>query len=142
MQANEEEIKEESKVSDNQSVNSAWSEVTNITGVNSFTVGVTSDVASRASSRMGAKYCGNIKTNEKVNEDKEEIDLKKCIIIDNGSTINLFGNPDLVNNIRKSESKLTMSTNAGSKTNNVKAEVPGIGDVWFDKEAIANIFSF
>ena len=34
-----------------------------------------------------------------------------------------------------------MSTNAGSKRNDAKAEVPGIGDVWFDKEAIANILS-
>ena len=83
MQAKEEDLKAERKSSDDQSVDSAWSEVSNITGVNGFTVEVMSDVTSQASSSMGTKYCGNVKTNVKTNEDKEEIDLKKCIIIDN-----------------------------------------------------------
>ena len=34
-----------------------------------------------------------------------------------------------------------MATNAGCKHNNLKENVPGYGEVWFDKRAIANIFS-
>ena len=103
LQANEEETKEESNVSDNQSVNSAWSEVThNVTGVNGFIIGVTKDATSCNTFQKETNYCGVTITadgishfsNERKVDDKEEIDLKKCIIIDNGSTINLFGNPD------------------------------------------------
>ena len=35
-----------------------------------------------------------------------------------------------------------MATNAGCKENYLKGNVPGYGEVWYDKGAIANIFSF
>ena len=69
------------------------------------------------------------------------IDLKECIILDNGSTIDLFGNKKLVSDIRKSNHTLKMATNAGCKENKLKGNVPGYGEVWYDKRAIANVFS-
>ena len=69
-------------------------------------------------------------------------DMKDCIILDNGSTLSLFANPELVKNMRQTDDKLLLATNAGMKENNKKAHVPEFGDVWFDQDAIANIFGF
>jgi hypothetical protein len=69
-------------------------------------------------------------------------DMKDYIILDNGSSLSLFANEKLVENIRKSDTKLLLATNAGVKENDMKASVPEFGDVWFDKDAIANIFGF
>ena len=65
---------------------------------------------------------------------------KNSIILDNGSTLSLFANPDMVENIRKSNTTLELATNAGISTSNQIADVPGYGTVWFDEKAIANIF--
>ena len=68
-------------------------------------------------------------------------DLKQgSIILDNGSTLSIFGSPDMVTDIRESNVTLELSTNAGTREINKIANVPGFGTVWFDDEAIANIF--
>jgi hypothetical protein len=54
--------------------------------------------------------------------------------------LSLFGNPDMVTNIRESKTNLELATNAGTKTTKQVADVPGFGTVWYDKTAIANIF--
>jgi hypothetical protein len=41
-----------------------------------------------------------------------EARLKNCITFDNGSTLSLFSNPDLVMNIRTTKTTLTLATNA------------------------------
>ena len=69
-------------------------------------------------------------------------EMKDHIILNNGSSLDLFGNEALVSNTHKSENKLILATNAGTKQNNMKAHVQGHGDVWFDQDAIVNIFSF
>ena len=66
--------------------------------------------------------------------------LRNSITLDNGSTLSLFSNPDLVENIRRSDKTLVLATNAGVKQSNQEASVPGFGKVYFDKDAIANIF--
>ena len=66
--------------------------------------------------------------------------MKNSIILDNGSTVDLFSNPELVHGIHQSEQIMELHTNAGSKINNRKATVPGYGKVWYDDQAIANIF--
>ena len=45
-------------------------------------------------------------------------------------------------NVHRSNEKLILAANAGTKQNNMKAHVPSHGNVWFDQDAIANTFSF
>ena len=66
--------------------------------------------------------------------------LKNWITLDNGSTLSLFSNPELVEDIRKSDKTLVLATNAGVTTSNQEATVPGFGKVYFNEDAIANIF--
>jgi hypothetical protein len=61
-------------------------------------------------------------------------------LLDNGSTLSLFGNPNMVTNIRESKTTLELVTNAGTKTTKQIADVPGYGTVWYDETTIANIF--
>ena len=66
--------------------------------------------------------------------------MKNYIILDNGSSMSIFMNPDLVQNIREEEETLELVTNTGTMLNKKKADVPEFGTVWFDDRAIANIF--
>ena len=68
--------------------------------------------------------------------------IKDSIILDNGSTLSLFSNPELVERIQESKNILEMATNAGTRVSNKEADVPGFGTVWYDERAIANIFGF
>jgi ribosomal protein L16 Arg81 hydroxylase len=68
--------------------------------------------------------------------------LKNCITLDNGSTLSLFLNPKLVQDIRTSNKTLSLATNAVVKESNREANVPGFGKVYYDEDAIANIFGF
>jgi hypothetical protein len=54
-------------------------------------------------------------------------------LLDNGSMLSLFGNPNMVTDIRESKTTLELATNAGTKTTKQVAEVPGFGTVWYDK---------
>ena len=78
--------------------------------------------------------------NEETNNSRMKSRMKDSIILDNGSTLSIFGNPELVSNIRKSDVTLQLATNAGTQESNQVAEVPGYGQVWYDSRAIANIF--
>jgi hypothetical protein len=62
------------------------------------------------------------------------------ILLNNGSTLSLFGSPKMVTNIRESKTTMELATNAGTRTTKKIANVPGYGMVWYDKTAIANIF--
>ena len=68
--------------------------------------------------------------------------MRESITLDNGSTLSQFCNPELVKDIRQSNTTLKMHTNAGSKESNQQATVPGFGNVWFHEDATTNIFGF
>ena len=61
------------------------------------------------------------------------------IALDTGSMIDVFGNPDLVNNIHQVSKGLLMQTNSGTSKINTQADVPGLGKVWFKKGIPTNI---
>jgi hypothetical protein len=61
-------------------------------------------------------------------------------LLDNRSTLSVFGNLNMVKNMRESKTTLELATNAGTKTTTQIADVPGFGTVWYDETAIANIF--
>jgi hypothetical protein len=62
------------------------------------------------------------------------------ILLDNGSTLSLFGSPNMVKNIRELKTTRELATNALTTTTKQIADVPGFGTVWYGKTAIANIF--
>jgi hypothetical protein len=77
------------------------------------------------------------------NDDRDAKDrLKNCITHDNGSTLSLFSNPELVQDIQNSSKTPSLATNAGVKQSNREANVPGFGKVYYNEDAIANIFGF
>jgi hypothetical protein len=69
-------------------------------------------------------------------------DMKSLILLDNGYTVNLFCNPNMVSDIKETNEALELSTNGGELRTNKHANVPGYGEVWYDEKAITNIFSF
>ena len=68
--------------------------------------------------------------------------MKDVITLDNGSTLSLFFNPDMVEYIKKTTKVLELHKNTGKARCNQKASVPEFGEVWFNQNAIANIFGF
>jgi hypothetical protein len=63
------------------------------------------------------------------------------ILMDNRSRLSLFGNLDMVTNIRhQSKTALELATSAGTKTTKQVDNIPGFGTVWYDETTIANIF--
>jgi hypothetical protein len=58
-------------------------------------------------------------------------DMKKWILLDNGSTVNLFCNPNMVSDIRETNETLELSTNGSELRTNKRANVPGYGEVWY-----------
>jgi hypothetical protein len=96
---------------------------------------------SKTSSRIG--WSGLIVEQSLYNDDRDaKHRLKNCITLDNGSTLSLFSNPDLVQDIRTSSKTLLLATNAGVEQSNHKANAPGFGKVYYDEDAIAKIFRF
>jgi hypothetical protein len=73
---------------------------------------------------------------------KEKNRLKNCITLDNGLTLSLFSNPNIVQDIQTSSKTLSLATNAGVKQSNREAIVPGFEKIYYDEDAIANIFGF
>jgi hypothetical protein len=99
--------------------------------------------SNRFPSRVG--WSGLMLEQQSLYNNEAQDRLKNCITLDNGSTLSLFSNPELVQDIQTTETTLSLTTNAGVKQSNQEAFVPGFGKVlsFYDKDAtIANIFGF
>jgi Zinc knuckle len=61
------------------------------------------------------------------------------ILLDSQSTVSVFMNPDMLQNIRKSDKVLRAITNGGHQDSCMIGDFPNLGEVWFNRESIANI---
>ena len=66
---------------------------------------------------------------------------KNWILLDSQSTVDVFSNPCLLTNIRKSKTMLMLHCNAGKAIMTQKGDLKGYGTVWYYHEGIANIHS-
>ena len=70
-----------------------------------------------------------------------EEDPENTIILYSGSSIDIFSNTKLVKVIKRSNQVLHLSTNVGSKTNQMQVMVTDYGKVWYDYKAKSNVLS-
>ena len=63
------------------------------------------------------------------------------ILLDSQSTISVFRNPKMLKNIRRSEHTLRAITNGGYQDSDLVGDFANLGEVWFNKDSIANILS-
>ena len=63
------------------------------------------------------------------------------ISLDNQSTTNSFGNKGLLSNIQEVDDSMTVITNGGELTTNMKRHLQNHGDVWHHPDAVTNVLS-
>jgi Zinc knuckle len=63
------------------------------------------------------------------------------ILLDSQSTISVFKNDAFLTNIRDSGHTLRAITNGGHQDSNHVGDFPNLGEVWFNRDSIANILS-
>ncbi len=69
-------------------------------------------------------------------------EMRDWILLDNQSSVTVFCNKGMVNNIHESKESMHLATNGGTLMTTKKADLPHWGKVWFNDQAITNIFSY
>ena len=69
----------------------------------------------------------------------EEEDLNDNIILDSGSSIDIFINPKLVKDINRINQVLHLSTDVGYRINQMQEMVSDYGKFWYDDNYTVNI---
>jgi hypothetical protein len=72
----------------------------------------------------------------------QSLDMRDEILLDTASSTSLFGNKDYVAGIQESNGTLELHANGGPIVSSKKASVDRFGKVWYNKDSVANIFSF
>ena len=67
--------------------------------------------------------------------------MKDWVLLDSDSTHTIFCNPEYVSDIVDVEETLNLGTNGGVLVSNQKCNVAGLGQRWFNKNAIVNVIS-
>jgi hypothetical protein len=68
--------------------------------------------------------------------------IPECwVLLDNQSTVDVFSNPMLLQNIRKVDRSMHIQCTAGTTSTNMMGDLDGYGPVWYYPEGIANILS-
>jgi hypothetical protein len=68
--------------------------------------------------------------------------MQNCILLDNQSSVTVFSNKELVENIHATDDTPKLYTNGGTLTTNLKCNIPEWGEAWFAPNGITNIFSY
>ena len=86
-----------------------------------------------------ASWCGIRRTLKRLTQEEvtQNDSLLDKILLDSQSSIDLFANKNLVT----ADKEVMISTNVGHKIINKKAYIPDYGWVYFDEDALANVFS-
>lgn len=66
---------------------------------------------------------------------------KNWILLDSQSTIDLFCNRQLLDNIRSTQRTMRVRGTGGVESTNLIGDLPGYGPVWFKEDGLANILS-
>jgi hypothetical protein len=66
---------------------------------------------------------------------------KAWILLDSQSTVDVFYNKTLLQNIRKASKQMGIHCNAGVTSTELIGDLPGYGPVWYHPHGIANILS-
>ena len=69
------------------------------------------------------------------------LDMRDWLLLDSCSSVNLFCNSKFLTDIHDSPSALELTTNAGVIRTTQKATLPGYGEVWYNPNAMTNVFS-
>ena len=68
--------------------------------------------------------------------------MKNQIIIETGSSILVMCDPSYCDKIERSDKVIDLATNGGVMHSGLKCEVDNLGEAWFNKNSLTNIFIF